>query len=169
MKKKASILLLLSAVTFSGLHAQKVVYDPLLDPKAKVLPDAPREEWSSTYMWYPGQLAAYYQQQHRESSKERCVNVGYPGNFFAMNNHVYFKKDVRLKEATELQWAGPSIIMLYVNGEKQATSDNKFRLPAGQLSLLFEVVAGKHVYLAPCTVLGNTSRDLPQRTLRQFV
>ena len=35
------------------------------------------------YMWYPGQLAAFYQQQCARTSKERCVNVGYPGKFFA--------------------------------------------------------------------------------------
>lgn len=44
------------------------------------------------WMWYPGHLGAWFQQVQRTKSAERCVNVGYPGNFFAYTDTVYFKK-----------------------------------------------------------------------------
>ena len=85
-------------------YAQTKEFDPSLDPNVTIMSRQPQEEWNSRYMWYPGQLAAFYQQQCARISKERCVNVGYPGKFFAKNNHAWFRKEVRLKKESSLCW-----------------------------------------------------------------
>ena len=110
-------------------------FDPSLDPNVTIMSRQPQEEWNSRYMWYPGQLAAFYQQQCARISKERCVNVGYPGKFFAKNNHAWFRKEVRLKKESSLCWEGPSDIVLYINGVKQSVSGKQAILPAGRSSL----------------------------------
>jgi len=68
-----------TALWIGGLSAQQVHFDPFLDPESKILPGEKLEEWGSSYMWYPGQLAAHMQEQLKKISEERCVNVGYPG------------------------------------------------------------------------------------------
>ena len=85
-------------------YAQTKEFDPSLDPNVTIVSRQSQEEWNSRYMWYPGQLAAFYQQQCARISKERCVNVGYPGKFFAKNNHAWFRKEVRLKKESSLCW-----------------------------------------------------------------
>lgn len=118
----------------------------------------PQEEWNSRYMWYPGQLAAFYQQQCARTSKERCVNVGYPGKFFAKNNHAWFRKEVRLKKESSLCWEGPSDIVLYINGVKQSVSGKQAILPAGRSSLLFEVTTDDSL---PCIILKGAGLENP--------
>lgn len=120
-------------------YAQTKEFDPSLDPNVTIVSRQSQEEWNSRYMWYPGQLAAFYQQQCARISKERCVNVGYPGKFFAKNNHAWFRKEVRLKKESSLCWEGPSDIILYINGVKQSVSGKQVILPVGRSSLLFEV------------------------------
>lgn len=149
MNKKITLLSLLMIATFY-CYAQIRAFDPLLDKNVTVLQQQPQEEWENYYMWYPGQLAAYYQEQCATISKERCVNVGYPGKFFAKNNHAYFKKEISLKKRTDIQWEGPSDITLYINGLKQQTSDKKITLPIGKSSLMFEVVTKNSL---PCLIL----------------
>lgn len=46
---------------------------------------------SGTWIWYPGQLAAHFQQIQQQKSAERCVNVGYPGKFEPIWHVTYFK------------------------------------------------------------------------------
>ncbi len=41
-------------------QAQIKHFDPTLDPDVTLLPSKSQEEWKSQYMWYPGQLAAFY-------------------------------------------------------------------------------------------------------------
>lgn len=136
--------------------AQSKEYDVLLDPNVTILPAALQEEWSSNYMWYPGQLAAYYQQQCAQISKERCVNVGYPGNFFAKNNHAYFKREIKLNRESTLSWEGPTGITLFVNGIPQSAPDKQVKLPAGKTSLLFEVITEESL---PCIILKGEGLD----------
>lgn len=68
-------------VSFLCCYAQTKEFDPSLAPNVTIVSRQSQEEWNSRYMWYPGQLAAFYQQQCARISKERCVNVGYPGKF----------------------------------------------------------------------------------------
>ena len=139
-------------------YAQTKEFDPSLDPNVTIVSRQPQEEWNSRYMWYPGQLAAFYQQQCARISKERCVNVGYPGKFFAKNNHVWFRKEVRLKKESSLCWEGPSDIVLYINGVKQSVSGKQVILPVGRSSLLFEVTTDDSL---PCIILKGAGLENP--------
>ena len=133
-------------------------FDPSLDPNVTIVSRQSQEEWNSRYMWYPGQLAAFYQQQCARISKERCVNVGYPGKFFAKNNHAWFRKEVRLKKESSLCWEGPSDIILYINGVKQSVSGKQVILPVGRSSLLFEVTTDDSL---PCIILKGAGLENP--------
>lgn len=139
-------------------YAQTKEFDPSLDPNVTIVSRQSQEEWNSRYMWYPGQLAAFYQQQCARISKERCVNVGYPGKFFAKNNHAWFRKEVRLKKESSLCWEGPSDIILYINGVKQSVSDKQVILPVGRSSLLFEVTTDDSL---PCIILKGAGLENP--------
>ena len=137
-------------------YAQTKEFDPSLDPNVTIVSRQSQEEWNSRYMWYPGQLAAFYQQQCARISKERCVNVGYPGKFFAKNNHAWFRKEVRLKKESSLYWEGPSDIILYINGVKQSVSGKQVILPVGRSSLLFEVTTDDSL---PCIILKGAGLE----------
>ena len=137
MNKRLKLIAGIFWITTINCYAQIKEFDPLLDSKVTVIPAPSQEEWNSNYMWYPGQLAAFYQQQSAKISKERCVNVGYPGKFFAKNNRAYFKREIKLHKENNLRWEGPSDIILYVNGIKQSTTNKQITLPAGKSSLLF--------------------------------
>ena len=139
-------------------YAQTKEFDPSLDPNVTIVRRQSQEEWNSRYMWYPGQLAAFYQQQCARISKERCVNVGYPGKFFAKNNHAWFRKEVRLKKESSLCWEGPSDIILYINGVKQSVSGKQVILPVGRSSLLFEVTTDDSL---PCIILKGAGLENP--------
>ena len=139
-------------------YAQTKEFDPSLDPNVTIVSRQSQEEWNSRYMWYPGQLAAFYQQQCARISKERCVNVGYPGKFFAKNNHAWFRKKVRLKKESSLCWEGPSDIILYINGVKQSVSGKQVILPVGRSSLLFEVTTDDSL---PCIILKGAGLENP--------
>lgn len=139
-------------------YAQTKEFDPSLDPNVTIVSRQSQEEWNSRYMWYPGQLAAFYQQQCARISKERCVNVGYPGKFFAKNNHAWFRKEVRLKKESSLYWEGPSDIILYINGVKQSVSGKQVILPVGRSFLLFEVTTDDSL---PCIILKGAGLENP--------
>lgn len=139
-------------------YAQTKEFDPSLDPNVTIVSRQSQEEWNIRYMWYPGQLAAFYQQQCARISKERCVNVGYPGKFFAKNNHAWFRKEVRLKKESSLCWEGPSDIILYINGVKQSVSGKQVILPVGRSSLLFEVTTDDSL---PCIILKGAGLENP--------
>ena len=112
-------------------YAQTKEFDPSLDPNVTIVSRQSQEEWNSRYMWYPGQLAAFYQQQCARISKERCVNVG---------------------------WEGPSDIVLYINGVKQSVSGKQVILPVGRSSLLFEVTTDDSL---PCIILKGAGLENP--------
>lgn len=158
MNKKIKLLGILMTVSFLCCYAQTKEFDPSLDPNVTIVSRQSQEEWNSRYMWYPGQLAAFYQQQCARISKERCVNVGYPGKFFAKNNHAWFRKEVRLKKESSLCWEGPSDIVLYINGVKQSVSGKQVILPVGRSSLLFEVTTDDSL---PCIILKGAGLENP--------
>lgn len=158
MNKKIKLLGILMTVSFLCCYAQTKEFDPYLAPNVTIVSRQSQEEWNSRYMWYPGQLAAFYQQQCARISKERCVNVGYPGKFFAKNNHAWFRKEVRLKKESSLCWEGPSDIILYINGVKQSVSGKQVILPVGRSSLLFEVTTDDSL---PCIILKGAGLENP--------
>ena len=62
MNKRLKLIAGIFWVTTINCYAQIKEFDPLLDSKATVIPAPSQEEWNSNYMWYPGQLAAFYHQ-----------------------------------------------------------------------------------------------------------
>ena len=158
MNKKIKLLGILMTVSFLCCYAQTKEFDPSLAPNVTIVSRQSQEEWNSRYMWYPGQLAAFYQQQCARISKERCVNVGYPGKIFAKNNHAWLRKEVRLKKESSLCWEGPSDIILYINGVKQSVSGKQVILPVGRSSLLFEVTTDDSL---PCIILKGAGLENP--------
>lgn len=161
MNKQLTILSMFLAATFC-CQAQVKEFDPMKDTSVVII-QQPKNEWNSCFMWYPGQLAAYYQQQSARISKERCVNVGYPGKFFARNNHAYFKKDVKLNKATLIQMVSPSTTTIFVNGEEHNLEKFQIMLPAGKSSLLIEVVTADS--LLPCVMLKGAGLENPNEWL----
>ena len=139
-------------------YAQTKEFDPSLDPNVTIVSRQSQEEWNSRYMWYPGQLAAFYQQQCALIAKHLFFNVGYPGKFFAKSNHAWFRKEVRLKKESSLCWEGPSDIILYINGVKQSVSGKQVILPVGRSSLLFEVTTDDSL---PCIILKGAGLENP--------
>lgn len=123
----------------SGVNAQITAFDPLFDSKCKVLDLTEVEHWNSTYMWYPGQLAAHMQQLQRKKSAERCVNVDYPGNFNPVSSLSYFRKTVKVKRENLMKWEGPSVIQCIIDGQKLDSQRRSYLLTPGIHSLFFEV------------------------------
>lgn len=58
----------------------------------------------NTWLWYPGQLAAYKQAEQKALSKARCVNVDYPGRFLGPSQTCYFKASMTLAQAKKLKY-----------------------------------------------------------------
>jgi hypothetical protein len=154
MMKKFLFLLVLSVVSLWGM-AQKI-YDPVLDPDVVInrqlsivngQSSIVNGQWSivkgQSYMWYPGQLAAYRQQWLLERSQERCVNVGYVGKFNPMQEVTWFKVNLMAKEATTLEFA--------TAGAQRVEITDNGKAFTGQLA------KGKHEVI----VKVSTSRQLP--------
>jgi hypothetical protein len=62
---------------------------------------------AQTWLWYPGQLAAYRQAKQKAMSEARCVNVNYPGKFNPKSHVAYFKnrkdgKVLKVERSTNL-------------------------------------------------------------------
>ncbi|MDO4165423.1 MAG: glycoside hydrolase [Bacteroides sp.] len=158
MNRKFELTGILLAAAF-GCYAQTVEFDPSLDPEVSIVqPSLQQEVWDSRYMWYPGQLAAFYQQQSVRMSKERCVNVGYPGKFFAKNSCAYFRREVKMKQEAVLRWTAPDVVTLYVNGVKQPNADGQVLLSAGKSVLMFEVQTDDCL---PCIMLKGAGLENP--------
>lgn len=155
---KSNLFSVLTLLCLSCGHAVAREFDPLLDPEVRVVARPGGEVWDNEYMWYPGQLAAFRQENCARISKERCVNVGYPGKFFAKSNKAYFKKTMRSGKALGVKWAGPESVVLYVNGVRQPSEESMARIPAGKSEIMFEVTTvGDRL---PCILLdGEGFRD----------
>lgn len=77
-----------------------------------------------TWLWYPGQLAAYRQAKQKAMSEARCVNVDYPGKFNPKSNVAYFKskkdgKVMRVEEPVNMPalWGNPDDWMVSLDGK----------------------------------------------------
>lgn len=141
-----------------NLQAQGQAFDPMSDPQCKIQPFPQKEVWKSSYMWYPGQLAAHMQKLHKEKSKERCSYVGYPGKFNEPIGHAYFKKTMKLGKETLVKWNGAETISCTVNGRKMENSHRSCTLPKGTNTLFFEVRSENNL---PCLIIdGEQVSDL---------
>lgn len=138
------------------LQAQSLQYDPLLDPAAEIL-ENPLRSVSGEFLWYPGQLSAHLQQKRMEESAERCVNVGYPGKFYAPVHKTSFRKDMNLYSETKLEWASTGDVRLFINDREKSSGSNSILLPKGKNRILFEVAAEDNLPSIKVTVDGKIS------------
>lgn len=116
----AAVVLLGFCVTSS---AQSIVYDPLLDPSATVITAPEVRTMNASWMWHPGQLASYLQAKNLKHSKERCVNVGYPGNYYSPIDHATFQQEAKLSSDVTLNWKASGNAVLYIDGQVAASGD----------------------------------------------
>lgn len=102
-----------------------------------------------TYLWYPGQLAAYKQEQLKRESAARCVNVGYPGVFFRPVPHAFFKTTVNLSKTSTLTWTAPGTSLVRIDG-KTAASGNRVEIGKGRHEIVIEVTTRNQL---PCIIV----------------
>ena len=74
MNKKIKLLGILMTVSFLCCYAQTKEFDPSLAPNVTIVSRQSQEEWNSRYMWYPGQLAAFY---HLKRALCQCIRVNF--------------------------------------------------------------------------------------------
>lgn len=117
------------------LQAQSIQYDPLLDSAVQIT-QQPVVGEQGEYLWYPGQLSAHLQQKRVKESAERCVNVGYPGKFYALVFKTSFRKEVNFPAETHVEWVSTGQVQALINGK---VSDSSIRLPKGKYVLQFDV------------------------------
>lgn len=79
---------------------------------------------AQTWLWYPGQLAAYRQTKQVAMSEARCVNVNYPGKFNPKSHVAFFKnkkdgKVLKVEESTKLPvlWGNPDDWQVSLDGK----------------------------------------------------
>ena len=144
--QKHRLLLILGiwGCTLSTVTAQNTTFDPLLDKSCQRITTEKYTNWKSSYMWYPGQLSAHLQRIQKEKSADRCMNVGYPGNFTKDLSRTLFRKEIRLSKETEICWNAAGKVILSVNGIKQKTNEQtaeikRFCLMPGKHILLFDI------------------------------
>ncbi len=113
-------------------------YVPFLDNSVTFLENR-QSERQSEYLWYPGQLSAHLQQLRMKESQKRCVNVGYPGNFYKPLSTSYFKKNLNVSRETKVSWKSTGSVELFLNDKKINQQGHAFFLPKGKNTLLFKV------------------------------
>lgn len=128
----------MSLAFFLNLTAQPTSYVPLLDSNVKVLEKVESRK-DGKFLWYPGQLSAHLQQIRLRESQERCVNVGYPGNFYKPAEKTFFKKNINLTAPTRIEWKSTGQVKLSDNGKDVFDSQNAYNLSKGRHNLIFEV------------------------------
>ncbi len=156
--KKNIVLSVIAAMLAISAKAQQKIFDPTLDPEVKInrinQPSSPTYDTSNisfhpTYMWYPGQLAAYRQQWLREQSQARCMDVGYVGKFNPVQEVTWFKVHVVAKEATTLDYASAGSQSVEITDNSKAFAG---QLSKGKHELVFKVTTKKQL---PALFINN--------------
>ncbi len=124
---------MLCACTCFVMQAQ---FSPLSDTHCQVLMDDKEgTTWNSSYMWYPGQLAAHKQAMLWKKSNYRCVNVDYPGTYMEAVDHAIFRKKIELPHETQLSWETTGTVAVRLNGQIVPEKAKTCIVPAGKCLL----------------------------------
>ncbi len=158
MKKTIISAIILLGFSIGASHAQNVQYDPLLDSAVEIL-ESPSQNSGGEFLWYPGQLSAHLQQKRMKESAERCVNVGYPGKFYAPVYRTSFRKDVNLSSETKMEWIATGKVRLLINGQEKELVSNVVLLPKGKSRVVFEVSAENELPSIKVMMNGKVSVD----------
>lgn len=141
-----------------SLQSQSIQYDPLLDPNVQILESSLKNS-NGEFLWYPGQLSAHLQQKRIKESAERCVNVGYPGKFYAPAYKTFFRKELNIPEETNLEWVSTGDVKLIVNGKLSENHNSRINLSKGRYLLLFEVESENNLPALKISLNGQASVD----------
>lgn len=128
------------------------------------------DTWQGSWMWYPGQLAAFRQAKQKAMSEARCVNVGYPGKYFEPQTVCWFRAktnkkadDLHLKASGEATFTqGKNYIVVKVgtaNGVLPSMIVDDRQL--GEASKWSVSLDGKTWNLAESDSRGNNPNVLP--------
>ena len=139
MNKGIINIIILSIFCLTAFSQTKESFDPLLDSSCKVIDKIDKDAGTTSYLWYPGQLAAYRQSYHKEKSKERCVNVDYPGRFNPTSETTFFRTEVNLCQPTLLSWYSPGDVTFLLDGKIQETEKSQCVIPKGKHQLQLNV------------------------------
>jgi hypothetical protein len=139
-------------------QAQHLSYDPMLNQAVKVL-EAPERNGTGEFIWYPGQLSAHLQQKRLKESGERCVNVGYPGKFYAPLFNSSFRKEVNFQSETLMKWVSTGKVKVVVNGKESDSRGGAMKLPKGKTVLLFAVTSENNLPALKVSFNGKTLVD----------
>lgn len=156
MNKKIKLLGILMTVSFLCCYAQTKEFDPSLAPNVTIVSRNLRRNGTVAICGIRDNWLL--STSNNVPVSQKSVVSMYPGKFFAKNNHVWFRKEVRLKKESSLCWEGPSDIVLYINGVKQSVSGKQVILPVGRSSLLFEVTTDDSL---PCIILKGAGLENP--------
>lgn len=140
MRRFVVIISLLVGVSMAW-GVPSVAYDPLLDPDVTLLQNV-CSAGEAPWMWYPGQLAAYSQRKCLQESDARCVNVGYPGNFYAPVDSAMFRTELISKIPTNLIWHATGRVTAYVDGIPVDSQSGNIVIGKGKHRLVFKVSGG---------------------------
>lgn len=159
LKIRAAFLCGMAIAAVGTAGAQKnFQYDPLLDPTVEIL-ESPVRNGGGEFMWYPGQLSAHLQQKRMKESAERCVNVGYPGKFYAPVYKASFRKDLSLSSETKVEWTSTGNVKLFINGQQKDVASNSAVLPKGKSKVMFEVAAEDNLPSIKILLDGKVSAE----------
>jgi hypothetical protein len=158
MRNKTFIVCLCLFVLASANRAQNIYYDLLSDPSVKV-PEKQNREGKGEYLWYPGQLSAHLQQKRLKESGLRCVNVGYPGKFYAPSNKTSFRKECNFSSETTMELTSTGKVKSFVNGKLLDKVNGSLRLPKGKSIVLLEVESGDNLPAIKILFDGQVSVD----------
>lgn len=117
---------------------QEFQYDPLLDTSTTLL-EKYNFKSQGEYIWHPGQLSAHLQRIRLIESNQRCVNVGYPGNFYKPVAKTYFLANINLPSEAVMEWKSTGRERLYVNGKEINSPVNSHELRSGKSIVQFKV------------------------------
>lgn len=164
MKLKFNIFNICFILAAFSIQAQDIQYDPLLDTSVSITDKQVISE-KGEYIWYPGQLSAHLQQKRVKESSERCVNVGYPGNFYAPVFTTSFRREINLPAEAIVHWQPTGVVKVMVNGKESISNDNAVKLPKGKSILLLEVTTKSDLPSVKVFIDGTVASDGWQASL----
>lgn len=131
-----------------------MAYDPLLEAGAAGKREMV-QDWTATWIWYPGQLAAHLHTLVSQKSFRRCRHIGYPGNYQKAEHNACFRFRGEFGTDTPVRWAAPlGRTRVRINGREGDITIRQGVLPRGKVEIL---VTQDMTESLPCFLLEGES------------
>lgn len=113
------------------------MFDPLLDPACRPLPRPAYVQWNARWIWFPGQLSAHLHAKAIRASAQRCVYIGYPGNYRQPEHQAWFRYRTEIERPEALRWqTPPGRARVFVNGHALDFTARAVTLKPGPVELM---------------------------------